>query len=685
MSDTQTWVRIGPDALGRTVRINVTSLAIPVAGGRLLYEHIPAFVEGQAMLSQQRIYATLCKFGRALIESGYKELLGGDRLWDRAIRDSYRYLMTTRRTDATLRTRVTSWNKVIEPFLLFLRQRLATFSHDVHLPRIPSSLMGTEERRVETLLELEPKAVPTSSKMDAKLVIGLGIRDSDFLRTYGEELARRRALLRDACLSWWDSIAAHYRFGQKIRHGRAVDALQELYDRGVRRRGIADGGGRGATHILNGSSPASLGLLLRIHEQKYGGLHLKVFLEKDKDLPSLSVIQLGSFVPAAPSPFVTKTTRLSWLLGNVGSRDIAVCCALLMMEHPNFTPWSLFNARLLDSTGARLIELGDGRGRIKVEKPRARAFKEAQLTELSFEILQTIELMTRNARSSLKACQSPASSALFLVSQPPPARLVNTRQAVTFLSGRTRGGDGVHERYFSDHFPNLHAAGLNRDACAVTFSKIRATEGVLEYLRSGSIVSTAKTLGNSRKVALRHYLPEALISALNARQIRRFQNLLIAVAWGDAPGLLALTDLNSIEELHAFIVDSLQEHRPSASPLAVELHRRFGITEKDGAAHATDDVLMVSVSSKSLALLYAYEAQVSSGGEFDEIRNVEYGAVTPRDMQQLAIFLRNHLVQHRDLRLREAHRDALELAPEIVRTGHIVRLAAREMVRGLDG
>jgi hypothetical protein len=152
-------------------------------------------------------------------------------------------------------------------------------------------------------------------------------------------------------------------------------------------------------------------------------------------------------------------------------------------------------------------------------------------------------------------------------------------------------------------YPELGENGLTRGT--LDFRRVRNTMGILRWFETGSLVEMSRRLGNTRQVALTHYVPPALLHAWNSRLIRRFQNTLIVLAAHEEDYLLDVSDFANLGDLLKFIAQLLQEHRDGTSPIASQLHTRFG--QRD-CAGADGRLLNVRCSAKALAYLYAFDA-----------------------------------------------------------------------------
>lgn len=667
------------DLYGRQYRSDLRSLQMKTATGRSLADYAIQFVETRNFHSQRNQLYPIIQFGRGINQIGHTKAPHTDQEWLDAIEKVLSWFVSTSTMHATLRTRVNYWNRGVTPFLRFLRDDIRLFSTHIVPPQIPQSLMGEEEEEQATLLSRRATLVRKGRKGKLLLDVELSCCDAQFLERYAEELLHRKKILRESLCVWWNTIKEHFRYGRALCASTEVEALRVLFDGGIRRLPPRHGGRLGGPHIANGETAASLGLLLQILNGEYDGRFSKTLLEREKDLPSLSVIKFPTGAPVPCSGLIGKTERINWMLGNFGALDVAVCCALLIMENPSFTPYSILQAKVESARGRPLLRLGEGCYNFTVEKRRARSYKTAELSDLSFDIIRTIFEMTSRRRAKLAKERSLFAQSLFLTCRAGQSRPPSYSNCGELLSRSSNVG----ERSLLTYFPGLKAAGFGSES-PITFSRIRATEGTLEYFRTGSLRSVAQVLGNSVRTVLQHYLPAPLRAAWNARQIRRFQNLLIVVAWERIDGLLALTDFSSVEALHHFLRQSLLDHSASESPLSLLLHERFGELVDKPEKDATGITLMVPVSTESLALLYAYAGKLAATDLRRPAARQKVGGVSPVGLVELSKFLQMSLPEHRETALRQAHNDALLLAKLLAEQGGAITFVMKGIFQNDD-
>lgn len=229
-------------------------------------------------------------------------------------------------------------------------------------------------------------------------------------------------------------------------------------------------------------------------------------------------------------------------------------------------------------------------------------------------------------------------------------------------------------RTLQNFLPRTAATGIPGQH--VVPKRIRRTHAVLEWFKTGSVLKAARLIGNTTKVTIKHYIPEALLEAWNVRLIRRFQNLLLATASAKESYLLAATDFPSLAELRKFIDDMLREHSPESSQFASEIHKRFRYPEQfdsrdNPEATSNSSSLVVGINAINLSVLYAfrdiaYQKGLSSfGATADEPYQVK-----PQAVVDLADLLATRLPDHHDLEIRGAHIEAERLARALVDDFH---------------
>lgn len=93
----------------------------------------------------------------------------------------------------------------------------------------------------------------------------------------------------------------------------------------------------------------------------------------------------------------------------------------------------------------------------------------------------------------------------------------------------------------------------------LSLSVLRATVGIITFLRTGSLAVTSMILGNSIEVTESNYVPRWLVRRFGNRTLRILAQKLIVVATHGHPWAQAASDFLHSDDLHRFIVRILNE------------------------------------------------------------------------------------------------------------------------------
>lgn len=629
---------------GRSYGVDISKLARCDPSGHLL-TCLTQIVSTLKPYSQIRTFTVAnVVLGGALTAWG-ECLPQAPEAWQGLVSRLYEYHFTRTDTRMRLKSAAIIWSSFAH-CLERMRDHCGYIPQNVIIPHVPTRLEAIEATGYGYPL-LGQAAVPQAAPSVDKLLLPLDLSrtDVDYLEEVRDKLIYRSKLLERCLIAWWEQIKAHYVYGQALLH--TVDWPE------LRQSLIAHANDRGTKRRTNGATTETLANQLAVIVYEHDGLH------SDKvraSSPFLHSYAGYLYLPAdAPSAFsgVPRSLRVDWMLGRLSTIDYTVLATLLIMRNPNFTPSAMLNARVNDRDGKRYLELDDRGFRFRVDKPRARAMKEAMLDEASAEIVCMLYEMGAVARQCLQDVQSPAANYLLLVRS---ANGTYSTVCPSYVEDKLRGRGSLLYKAFPELMEVLPPG-------TITLSKVRATQGVLEWFRTGSVVAMRKRLGNSTMVVLQHYLPPCLLAIWNTRLIRRFQNLWITVAAAADDFLLEITDFNTRGELDAFVADMLRLHTKGSSPLADVLHERFGDCSPSRSGSASDiaDQLAISVSKNALLALYLYQEAAIAEGLSPRLMDYvdETTGICPRQFINLAELLRHEIPEHSDGSLRQAHVQAL--------------------------
>lgn len=657
------------DELGSVRKMDLSSLTVLGDDARVLMAPIVLWLNRTRFHTQVSSLVCFARIARVMAEWKMTALPDSSAAWQKFLHDLYEYWLTRVSSKARLRNRVSDWNQRLAPGFELLRDSEDVIPVDVLIPRAKRQGFSSEATSdAPHLLLGQSQPQPIKDHVDKLLVsVSIARTDARYLEEIRDSLSSRRHVLDQCFRTWWEQIEAHYVYGQELLGQTDWLSLSTRLGIGKTREWC---GKKRGEHIANGATEESLGNLLAILTFNQRGFISKAILTDDPHLPVPSALKVPPTAPPVVSSLVTTRDRINWMLGNLSQTDIAIAVATLILHNPRFTPISTLDAKLFDKHGRKYLEVDGAHFSFRVEKHRARAVKISRLNDSSLRLIETVVKMTERTRNILRADHPRLADQLFFVSSYGKARRVVFGHCRRIITGSAKPSKSKPPVWIGSYFPAIEAAGLQRGS--VSFSRIRHTEGVLEWFRTGSIVAVSKKLGNSQRVVLAHYLPRPLLTAWNTRQIRRFQNLWLAVAAAKEDFLLTITDFNSLEDLHAFMNDMLSLNTASSSPLAKELHERFTTVESitDSTERFTDGNLSIPVSSQTLLCLYLYQESALVGGASAEILDQKdvLTRIRPRQFLNLAELLRHQLPNHRDPRFREAHEEAIKALPAALQT-----------------
>lgn len=223
---------------------------------------------------------------------------------------------------------------------------------------------------------------------------------------------------------------------------------------------------------------------------------------------------------------------------------IAPIAIWLVAQHPVLTDASLLGCELFDRNGKRTGFISTDSGPVLVvKKNRKGSQQEVVLSSEAASVVELLIQITTPLRNYLKKKSDDGWRRLFIVA----------------------GGQGFQEPYvFTNQisfaktlrqkaFVQTHSAELGELIHTISLARIRSTAGVLVYLNTLSIDKMAESLGNSKRIAMNHYLPPTIMQFFQERWIRIFQNAVIVYAMRDSHFLLKATDFDSMSELNQFL------------------------------------------------------------------------------------------------------------------------------------
>lgn len=303
----------------------------------------------------------------------------------------------------------------------------------------------------------------------------------------------------------------------------------------------------------------------------------------------------GHLVSATGSSF--STSELAANLAMPTKYAIAPIALWLVAQHPVLTEASLLKCELFDRNGKRTGFVKTDSGSVLVvKKNRKGKQQEVVLSDDAASVVELLIQITAPVRRYLKEKRDDAWRRLFIVA----------------------GGQGFQEPYtFTNQtsfakilrqkaFIQAHSAELGDMVSVLSLARIRATAGVLVYLKSLSIEKMAESLGNSKRVAMNHYLPPTIMQFFQERWVRIFQNAVIVHAMKDSPYLLDATDFSSMSELDMF----LEAHALRTPPEEPEQLS----SSSEQISGSSDPEIVISIDEGVLGVLLSLKMAVEQAG-----------------------------------------------------------------------
>ncbi|WP_449426964.1 hypothetical protein [Rhodanobacter umsongensis] len=341
-------------------------------------------------------------------------------------------------------------------------------------------------------------------------------------------------------------------------------------------------------------------------------------------------------------------SEIAKLLGLPTDASLLPYAALLVAEHPAITTaflddLSLFNRRD-KQTG--FVEL-DGGWYLVGTKPRRGALNAQQhilLNEQTKALVDQIIELTEPLRSYLKKRNDPAWRFLFLTS----LSLGTTphRQLFSAQSSGDRLLDRLAKR-FSRVLPLDEKAALDM-ARRFSLRALRASAGVLVYLRTKSVTEMARALGHKTYIPklLAHYLPPLIQTFFQDRWIRIFQSAILCEALKDSDYLLEASSFQTMDELDSF----LRKHALKKIPAH--------LADPENAVAVIREVpsceVIFGVSNGILAALLSIDLAVKNSTKLPSGRAIYWSGIAGRlsdfisqfderpDLQKCLIWAREH-------------------------------------------
>lgn len=610
--------------------------------------------------------------------------------WTLVLLNFFQWHFTNVESSARTDVRTRIWSCQFVPWFDCL-QDAGIIPLDVVIPRAQTKKLSSLGQNVKLLLGQGRHLItdPKTSTQKLLVDVSFGMADVDYLNTIEQRCRHLVGVVKEVSLQHWRGAMQDAETGRKLASQVTDEMIEEALADG--RYGEDIKTGRKHTFVRLASSAHPLGIAWALAWVRYSlkrgdtrdcvsaptlrqspFFNRGVFQEKNRAYAALD--GLTSQTPEQWEQYPS-TARFYRFAGLLSGLDSTAACALLTIEHPQFTSESLQNAVLLNVRSKPRLLLTDNASRaiFVIDKPRAGKLKSASLSALAQEIVQDIIRTTAPVREVLKRAGDKRWRYLFLgtLNDHRTGR-VGSLSVLPAGPGYLNGGQSTISLFRL--YPVLKESGLGSGT--LDYRRLRNTLGVIRWLETGSILEMSRKMGNSRKVALENYLPPALLHSWNTRIIRRFQNTLIVLAAHDEPYLLEVTDFSNLADLQHFIAQLILDYPSNTSPLADEVQRRLGGASPSVASSSGSGLLNVRMSPKSLAYLYAFRDLVLKTLSFEQQNKVDaLSGFSPSqfvDLAQLLTHAAENVKLHPSLRdsldvkqLIDTHRRALALQREI--------------------
>lgn len=252
--------------------------------------------------------------------------------------------------------------------------------------------------------------------------------------------------------------------------------------------------------------------------------------------------------------------------------------------------------------------INNGQIRLSVNKRRARATKSSLLDPETHFCIDFLKERTVRYRQELEIVSGTPCDLLFL-----------GLKSDTY-TGKPRPLSGVSStgkllKKFLKETPALS------DLQEITFSSIRNTHAVIEYIQTGGDWhQVSRILGHSVQTAMRHYIPQQLTTLLRERKVRQHQNeMLIVASFGQQYDLLEAVDFETHKEVENFLTNILRIDNNRTDVLLSELDRKISIAQASPRSGNEDSSLTetahIALSIQGLAALFKYEQHLVSSGD----------------------------------------------------------------------
>lgn len=636
-------------------------------------KNAPKLVESLVNYSQSlrptSIYTVINKivtvFEAAWQKSFYIPSNHNSDTWTEYIINTFESWITCENSRAAIETRITYWNKTVEPFLQYLKET-GVIPESVLITKTGIDTFNKWDRHSGKLIgEAGLEEVENEEEYDKLLAtVDPSQTTDEYLENLMHDLKLKLSKLEKCLELYWQNIKAHYDYGRELISTVDINDIEQhirkdcffkytiIKNMTPQRRHICT--------VIDKESFASLLYISDRLEPAYGRTKDKNKKYYPNDtLPSQ--LRKSHYDPFPASLLednskIPERDQVNWCLGVLNPRDIAYIVALIIIKCPKFNFEPLFYSKFKDKHGHSLLIPIDGdkghQYEFSVIKHRGKESKKEALDPLIQEVFNFLQ--EKYVKNKQFVDDELGSDFIFLAlaqneksfTLPAKARIINW--ITGYADKRSKPTD------LSTFFPSLIESELGKGR--VSFKAIRATIAVIEWHKTGSIKAASKKIGNSEKVCFDYYLPPQLTEKLNALKVGQFQTALVVAATIDQPELLLkATNFRNLNDCGQFIENLLVEVGDTETPLVETIK---GCTS---ASKANPAKLVSVINTFSLSLLYLFKSLILereiTASELK--KNIYSSGLSSFDLFQFSEYLERVLSQHNDSHFRDINKKAM--------------------------
>lgn len=454
-----------------------------------------------------------------------------------------------------------TWGRIRAVYLKLMRDGIAPTSAYIPECSLKSSAFLFSDDAAPLGHRNECVAVPERLEdvLPKKYLIekGLHLDEDVYLLQLKNELELAASTVVECCKSYWEVMLDCHSVGERLINSISVAEIDHVLSSGE----FYIGG----VHLADPRQVTGVNWFLAV---------AKYYIERDvtfktmtfaylKELPFFEDILGNGYLyrkltdkiwevagDLAVSQF-TACETLGRLLSLLSPRDCCAAASILVSENPVFNASSITGAMLYTQNGKFYLRADTDTRRVifSVGKPRAGVRKVSSLPTLSSKVIMDVISCTSSIRKNLQLRKNGSWRKLFLMST---RGYIGARRDFSKLMA-TNYGTTLYDVYEE----KLTSVGVRREMFSLY--KIRCTQGILEFLRKGTIQAVASKLGNSVQTAGKIYVPKFLLRRWGNRRLRILQQKLILTSTSESPWMLESSDFATDEDMTYFIKRMLKD------------------------------------------------------------------------------------------------------------------------------